>query len=216
MLKSNKSKFILFTILSIVVLLCFIPLISNLDYLFGMKGAKKNQHIDGDVDVSVSINVELNTGLSYFYYVEFDFTFNESVTDVEVEEIQYTFYHNGVSIYNYNGNYTPNIILSGNIELIYGDNLTYQGSIELNYQLISNPMNDTVNFNTIYTHNIKLQDAYAYPSVKSVIFLAYIASYFLLPIILFFTIHPDFYEPSKEEKERSEEYFNYIEKRKKD
>ena len=71
MSKSKKSKFILFTILSIVVLLCFIPLIANLDYFFGMKGVE-NQHIDGDVDVSVTINVELYSSLfslSYFYYV---------------------------------------------------------------------------------------------------------------------------------------------------
>jgi hypothetical protein len=71
MSKSKKSKFILFTILSIVVLLCFFPLIANLDYFFGMKGVK-NQHIDGDIDVSVTINVELYSSLfslSYFYYV---------------------------------------------------------------------------------------------------------------------------------------------------
>lgn len=218
MSKSKKSKFILFTILSIVVLLCFFPLIANLDYFFGMKGVK-NQHIDGDIDVSVTINVELYSSLfslSYFYYVEFDFTFNESVTDVEIEEIQYTVYHNGVFTYSYNGNYTPNVRVLRNIVLLYGDNLTYQGSIELNYQLISNPKNDTVNFDTIYTHNIKEQDAYAYANGKSAIFIAYIASFFLLPIILFFTIHPDFHEPSKEEKDRSEEYFNYLEKRKKD
>lgn len=103
-----------------------------------------------------------------------------------------------------------------NTVLLYRANLTYQGSIELNYQLNSNPKNDTVNFNIIYTHNIKEQDAYAYANGKSAIYIAYIASYFLLPIILFFTIHPDFLELSKEEKERSEEYLNYLEKRKKD
>ena len=133
---------------------------------------------------------------------------------MEVEEIHYTVYRNGVNTYTYNGNYTPNMIVSQNIDLLYGDNLTCQGSIKLNYQLISNPKNDTVNFNTIYTHNIREQDAYAYANGKSAIFIAYIASFFLLPIILFFTIHPDFHEPSKEEKERSEEYYDFLAKRK--
>lgn len=215
MLKSKKSKFIVFSILSIIILICCLPLIGNMDYLFGTKRVK-NQYIDGDVDVSVNINVELISSLfspSYFYYIEFDFIFNESITDVEVEGINYQVYHNGRNIYTYSGNYAPNVILSRNIGLLYGDNLTYQGSVELNYQLNNNPQNDIVNFNTTYTHNIREQDTYAYTNAKSAIIIAYIASFFLLPIILFYIIHPDFYTPSKEEKERSEEYYDFLAKR---
>lgn len=213
MLKSKKSKFVVISILSIVVLLCFIPLIGNLDYFFGMK-AVKNQHIDGDVDVSVNINVELRSGIfftfSYIYYIEFEFTPNGGVTDVEVEGINYNVYHNEVNIYTS----TPNVFASRRIDLLYGDNLSCQGSVDLNYQLNSIPQNDTVNFNPIYTHNIREQDAYNYLNVKTGIFIAYLASFFILPVILFFIIHPDFYEPSKGEKEKSEEYLNFLEKEK--
>ncbi len=216
MLKSKKSKFIVFTILSIVVLLCFIPLIDNMDYFFGMRRFK-SQHIDGDVDLSVDITLELHSDIfstRYIYYIETDLTFNESVTDVEVEGIHYRIYHNGVKIYTYNGYSTHVVALIRNIDFLYGDNLTFQGSFELNYQLNSNPQNDTMNFNLIFTYDIREQDLNNYKIGKSVIILAYIASFFLLPIILYFTIHPDFYEPSKEEKEKSEEYYNYLAKRK--
>ncbi|GAH61404.1 unnamed protein product [marine sediment metagenome] len=141
-------------------------------------------------------------------------TFNESVTDVEVEGIHYRIYHNGVKIYTYNGYSTHVAALIRNIDFLYGDNLTFQGSFELNYQLNSNPQNDTVSFNLIFTYDIREQDVQTFKIGKSVIILAYIASFFLLPIILYFTIHPDFYEPSKEEKEKSEEYYNYLAKRK--
>ena len=217
MLKSKKSKFFVFSILSIVVLLCFIPLIGNMDYFFGMK-AVKNQRIDGDVDVSVNINVELRSGIfftfSYLYCIESEFTPNGGVTDVEIGEIHYNVYHNELNIYSYNGNYTPIILASRRINLLYGDNLSCQGSVDLNYQLNSIPQNDTVNFNPIYTHNIREQDAYNYLNVKTGIFMGYLASFFILPVILYFTIHPDFYEPSKEEKDKSEEYLNYLEKEK--
>lgn len=218
MLKSRKSKFIVFTILSIVVLLCFIPLIDNMDYFFGMRRFK-SQHIDGDVDLSVNITLKLHSDIfltRYIHYIEFDLTFNESVTDVEVEGIHYRVYHNGAIKINYNSNsyFTSMSISLGGPDLLYGDILTYQGSIELNYQLNDNPQNDTVNFNLILTYDIKEQDLFNYTIGRSVFNLAYIASFFLLPIILFFTIHPDFYEPSKEEKEKIEKYFNYLTKKK--
>jgi len=218
MLKSKKSKFIVFTILSIVVLLCFIPLIDNMDYFFGMRRFK-SQHIDGDVDLSVDITLELHSDIfstRYIHYIEFDLTFNESVTDVEVEGIHYRVYHNGAKIYTYisNSYFTAVSVSLGGPDVLYGDNLTFQGSVELNYQLNSNPQNDTMNFNLIFTYDIREQDLNNYKIGKSVIILAYIASFFLLPIILYFTIHPDFYEPSKEEREKSEEYFNYLTKKK--
>lgn len=218
MLKSRKSKFIVFTILSIVVLLCFIPLIDNMDYFFGMRRFK-SQHIDGDVDLSVNITLKLHSDIfltRYIHYIEFDLTFNESVTDVEVEGIHYRVYHNGAIkiIYSSNSYFTSMSISLGGPDLLYGDILTYQGSIELNYQLNDNPQNDTVNFNLILTYDIKEQDLFNYTIGRSVFNLAYIASFFLLPIILFFTIHPDFYEPSKEEKEKIEKYFNYLTKKK--
>lgn len=217
MFKTKKSKFIVITILVIVGLLCLNPLISNIDYLFGIKEIK-NQTIDGDVDVSVTMNVELNAGyftgvIRYSYYVEYDFRYNESVTAVEIERFDYRIFHNSRNIYTYNGPYWPNIRHTRSIELKYGDNLTYQGSVDFNYQLNSNPQNDTVNYNLVYTLSITEQDAYEYIYLKSCIFIAYIASFFLLPIFLYLIIHPDFLELSKEEKEKSEEFFDNLEKR---
>jgi len=217
MLKTKKSKFLVFTTLTIAVLLCLIPLIGNLDYLLGLKEIK-NQNIDGDVDVSVYLSVELESGflspVRYSYYVEFDFTYNASVTAVEIERIYYRIYHNTVNIYTYNGTYFPNVIVLRTIDLLFGDNITCQGSVDLNYQLDSNPQNGTVNYNLVYTFSVREQDAYGYISLKNAIFITYIASFFLLPIILYFIIHPDFYEPSKREKEKSDEYFDYLVKRK--
>lgn len=217
MFKTKKSKFIVITILAIVGLLCLNPLIENIDYFFGIKEIK-NQTIDGDVDVSITMDVELNAGyftgvIRYSYCVKYDFKHNASVTAVEIERYDYRIYHNTRNIYTYDGPYWPNIRHTRVIELKYGDNLTYQGSVDFNYQLNSNPHNDTVNYNLVYTLSITEQDAYDYIFLKSTIFLAYIVSFVLLPIILYLIIHPDFYKPSKEEKEKSEEFFDKLEKR---
>jgi len=217
MFKTKKSKFIVITILVIVGLLCLYPLIGNIDYFFGIKEIK-NQTIDGDVDVSVTMDVKLKAGyftgvITYSYYVEYDFKYNASVTAVEIKRYDYRIYHNARNIYTYNGTYWPIIRHTRSIELKYGDNLTYQGSVDFNYQLNSNPQNDTVNYYLVYTLSITEQDAYDYIYLKSTIFLAYIVSFFLLPIILYLIIHPEFYEPSKEEKEKSEEFFDKLEKR---
>ncbi|MBY9018037.1 MAG: hypothetical protein KGD66_04305 [Candidatus Lokiarchaeota archaeon] len=209
MLKSRKSKFKIFTILSIVGLLCLSPLVYNVRQFFELQ-AVKNQRIDGDVDVIVNINVKTYPDIS-LYYVIFDFISNETVTDVEVEGIHYDVYQNTNMIYTYNGNYT-NYVISRSIELHYGDNLTYQGLVELNYQLNSNPQNDTVNFDLIYTHNIRDWDGLPFFVIKNLIYIAYIVSFLIVPIILFFIIHPDWLEPSVEEKEENEEYFKYLEK----
>ena len=219
--KKKKSKFIfiIFTILTIIVLLSLFPLIGSIDYFFGLKGSK-NITIDGDVDVNVAMNVELNSGLlspvAYLYYVEIDFTFNASVTDVEIERIDCDIYQNTIRIYTYNGTllYWPKIISSKSIELSFGDNLTCQGSVDLNYQLNSNPQNGTVNYNLVYTHSIKEQDAHNFMLFENTIIIVYILSFFVLPIILFFIIHPDFREPSKKEKEKNEEYLDFLAKRK--
>jgi len=221
MVKSKKSNFIfiVFTILTIVVLLCLNPLIGMMDYFFGFNRIK-NQTIDGDVDVNVAMNVELNSGLldpvAYLYYVEIDFTFNASVTAVEIERIDCEIYQNTINIYSYNGTllYWPKIISSRSIELSFGDNLTCQGSVDLNYQLNSNPQNGTVNYNLVYTHSIKEQDAHNFMLFENTIIIVYILSFFVLPIILFFIIHPDFHNPSKKEKEKIEGYLDYLAKMK--
>lgn len=41
MLKSKKSKFIVFSVISIVALMIINPVISNLNYFFGLKGEFK-------------------------------------------------------------------------------------------------------------------------------------------------------------------------------
>ena len=188
-----------------------------MDYAFGFKKIK-NQTIDGDVDVSVSMDVTIESGIfspvKHSYYVIFDFTSNASVTAVEIERVNYQIYQNTNNIYTYNGSYWPNTIFIRSIELSFGDNLTCQGSVDLNYQLNSNPQNSTVNYNLVYTNSIRIQDVQSIIIFKGAIIIAYTLSYFLLPIILFFTIHPDFYEPSKKEKEKGEEYFDYLAKTK--
>jgi len=215
MLKTKKSKFIVFTILTIVVLLCLNPLIGAMDYFFGFKGIK-NQTFDGDVDLTATMSVQLKSGIyfpvSYSYYVIFDFTYNASVTAVEIERINCLIYKNTISIYTYNGTYVSNVIFYSSIKLLFRDNLTCQGSVDLNYQLNNNPKNGTVNYNLVYTHSIRERDAQDFLLFENAIIIAYILSFFLLPIILYFTIHPDFYKSSKEEKEKDEEYLDYLAK----
>ena len=215
MFKTKKSKFIIVTILSIVVLLCLNPLIGMMNLFFGLNGSK-TQTIDGDVDVSVTINVELGSSLGnlvfYFYYVEFDFTYNTSVTAVEIETVHYRIYYNTENLYNYDGLYWPNAYILRDIELDFGDNLTCQGSVDLNYQLNSNPQNGTVNYSFVYSHSVTQLDAINYVIFKNAIFLTYIASFIVVPIILYFIIHPDFHEITKEEKEKNEEYRDYLTK----
>ena len=215
MLKTKKSKFKVATILTIAVLLCLYPLLGVFMRLaFGFEKIK-NHTIDGDVDVSVSMNLRFDSSVfspvTYHYSVEFDFTYNTSVTAVEIERINYQIYRGSRNIYTYNGTYWQH---SGSTALSFGSNLTCQGFVDLNYQLNSNPQNSTVNYNLVYTNSIRIQDVQSIVIFKNAIFIFYNLSFFLLPIILFFTIHPDFYEPSKEEIEKGEEYFDYLEKMK--
>jgi len=215
MLKTKKSKFIVFTCLSIAVLASFSPLLINYDDFFGLKGTK-NQTIDGDVDVSVTMNIELEHSRGdsgwYIYYMEFDFTYNASVTAVEIERISYRIYHNTIIVYSYNDIYFPNRKYRRGIELFSGDNLTCQGSVDLNYQLNSNPQNDTVNYNLVYNLNIEGQDLQGFFLLKFSLTFAYIVSFVVIPVFLYFTIHPDFYQPSNKEKEESAEFFDKLAK----
>ncbi len=215
MFKTKKSKFIVITILTIVVLLCLNPLLGMMDYLFRFN-IIKNQTIDSDIDVGVTMNVKLSSGIfspvEYFYYVGFDFTFNASVTDVEIERINYQIYQSTGYIYTYNGTYWG--ISGRRVELIFGDNLTCQGSVDINYKLNSNPQNVTVNYNLVYTHSIREQDAHNFILFENIIIIVYVASFFLLPIVLFFIIHPEFHEPSKKVKQKNEEYLDFLTKMK--
>ena len=205
MFKTKESKFIVSTILTIIFLLCLIPVIGMINNSLGINRIK-NQTIDGDVDVSVSLNVDLWTyqiPITYVYQVVFDFTFNASVTNVEIERINYIIYLNFVEI------------LSGNfVALSFGDNITCQGSVDINYQLNSNPQNTTVNYNLVYTHSVMRKDAHALIILKYAIIIAYIASFLLLPTILFYTVHPDFHGISKEERKKGEEFHNFLAKMK--
>jgi len=215
MFKPKKSKFMVFTILSIVVLMCLYPLIGMMDNVFRFN-IFKNQTIDGDVDVRVTMNVKLSSGIfgpvEYFYYVGFDFTFNESVTAVEIEGINYQIYQSPGYIYTYNGTYWG--VSGRRVELTFGDNLTCQGSVDINYQLNSNPQNVTVNYNLVYTHSIREQDAHNFILFENTIIVVYVLSFFLVPIILFFKIHPEFHEPSEKIKEKNEEYLDFLAKMK--
>jgi len=211
MFKSKISKFIIFTIISIVVLLCLFPLVGSSREIFRIDKVI-NQRFNGDIDMVVYVNVETYPDISW-YYVEFDFIYNETVSDVEVDGIHYDVYQNTNKIYTYNGNYTTSYIISRSIVLHYGDNLTCQGSVELIYQLNSNPKNDTVNFYLMYTHNIRDWDGLPFFVIINAIYIAYIVSFLLVPIILFLIIHPDWQEPSVEEKKEDEEYFKYLGKK---
>lgn len=218
MFKNKKTKFIVCTILTILVLLSLNPLIGGFDYFFGLK-TFKNQTFSGDVDVSITMNIEAKSvylifAVRYSYDVEFDFTFNAGVTDVEIEKINYRIYQNTRKIYTYNGPYMPNVRFISSTELKFRDNLTCQGSIDLNYQLNGNPQNGTLNYNLVYINSIREQDAQSYIYLKNAIFISYVASFILLPIILFFIIHPDFHQPLKKEEEKNEKYFDYLAKRK--
>ncbi len=217
MIKTKKSKFIVFTILSIVILLCLSPLIGMIDSSYRLTG-DKIQTIDGDVNVSVIINVEFNSiyfeMVYYSYYIEFDFTYNTSITAVEIGTVNYRIYHNTRIKHIYDGPYMSNVAMLRNVELLFGDNLTCQGSVYLNYQLNNVPQNDTINYNLVYSHSIRKQDANSFAINKAAIFIAYIASFFLIPIILYFIFHPDFYEPSEEEKEEIDQFLDYLAKTK--
>ncbi|MHA1509440.1 MAG: hypothetical protein ACTSO6_12130 [Promethearchaeota archaeon] len=217
MVKTKKSKFIIFTILSVVILLTLSPLIGLMDTFFRLK-ANKIQTIDGEVNVSVSINVEFDSiyfeMVYYSYFIEFDFTHNASITAVEVGNVNYRIYHNTRIMETYSGLYYPNVVFFRSIEIGFGDNLTCQGSVDLNYQLNSVPQNDTISYDLIYSHSIRKQDANSFAINKAAIFIAYIASFFLVPLILYFKIHPDFHEPSKEEKEEIDKFFDYLKKEK--
>jgi len=215
MLKTKKSKFIVFTCLSIAVLASFSPLLINYDDFFGYKWIK-NQTIDGVVNVHVTLNVELDTSVQvsvyYRYYMEIDLTYNSSVTVVEIERVNYQIYHNMDIEFSYNGIYYQNIIITRGIILLFGDNLTCQGSVDLSYQLNSNPQNDTVNYNLVYNLNIRGEDAQMFFFLKDFLNIVYIASFVVIPVFLFFTMHPEFYEPSNEEKEENAEFFDKVAK----
>ena len=212
-----KSKFIFFICLSIAILASLAPLLINYDGFFGLKGVK-NQTIEDDVKLHITMTVELDMGDAasgyYIYYVEFELDHNSSVTDVEIERVNYRIYHNMHTEYIYNGIYYHNIIVTRGIPLLYRDNLTFQGSVDLNYQLNSIPQNTTLNYNLVYTNNFRRQDALGSVLLKYALTLIYIASFFLIPVILYFIIHPDFYEPSREEMEEIEEFFDNIVKTK--
>ena len=90
--------------------------------------------------------------------------------------------------------------------------MTLQGSVDLSYQLLSNPMNSSENYNLIYNHDIRGQDVGDYILFRYTIFWLYVTSFFFMPIVLYFVIHPDFREPSDEEKKEYDEFFEKIRK----
>jgi hypothetical protein len=164
--------------------------------------------------MGVSLNIEVDTSVAiqdyFFYYVDFDLSSNASVTAVEVSRIIYHKYLNSELEDIYNGNYNPSYVIARSDRLRFNDNLTFQGIIDLNYQIFDNPKNSTVFYSLVYIHDIRGQDVQGYILLKYVIFWTYITSFFFVPFILYFIIHPDFREPSKEEKKEYDEFFDKI------
>ena len=215
MFKTKKSKFKAITILIIVGLLCLIPVIHMMDYIFGISG-DYYQTFDSDIDVRVTMKVEFSSytenHVQYYYQVGFDIAFNSSVTAVEIESNEFTIYRNTEDVIDsnvYDGSAFGSMF-GGWVGLQFGDNLTCQGSVNISYQLNSNPQNGTVDYNFVYTHTIREYEAYSFMLFEGFVIIAYFVSFPLLPIILFFIIHPDFHEPSKEEKEENEAYLKHL------
>lgn len=212
MFKTKKSKFKVITILIIVGLLCLVPVIHMMDYIFGISKVHY-QIFDNDV---ATMNVEFisytENRVQYDYWVGFDIEFNSSVTAVEVERNEFQIYYNAEdvidSIVTFDGAFGSSF--GGRIVLKFGDNLTCQGSVNISYHLNSIPQNGTVDYNLVYIHTVREYDAYSFMLFESTVIIAYIISFVLLPTILFFIIHPDFHEPSKEEKEENEEYLKHL------
>lgn len=213
MFKTNKSKFLVISIITLVTLVGLSPLIFNYDNFFGIRRIT-DQTIDDDVNVHVSLILEIEAGvaiLGYFtYYVAFDLSSNASVTAVEVERINYEIYLNTRRVDYYNGAYDPSIRVIRSTILEFEDNMTLQGSIDINYQLNSNPTNKTVFYNLIYTNNVRGEEFQGYILLKYTVFWSYILSFIILPLVLYFIIHPDFRQPSKEEKKEFDEFFDKV------
>ncbi|MFX0076457.1 MAG: hypothetical protein ACFE96_13530 [Candidatus Hermodarchaeota archaeon] len=175
MFKTKKSKFVGFSIIVLVILACLSPLIIHYDSYFGIRHISR-QTIINDISTHVSLTIEVDPSIAiqnfFIFHVNFEFFSNSSVTDMEVERINYQIYCNARLEESYHGNFNPPYIISRGIRLNYGDNTTFQGSLDLNYKLFDNPKNSTLVYDLIYTNNISEQDVLSYILLKYSIFWA--------------------------------------------
>ena len=217
MVRTNKILFIIFTVISVIGLIALYPLLYDLDDIVNFNGEAK-QIIEGDVnaDLCFKINFEdgggmtiegirITLGVKYIY--------NESIDSLDINTIHFDVYHNTEAITSFTSGGYLNFRLYHRVSLRYRDNITFIGYIDLNYTLNSNPFNDTLYFNLVYTHNIGDPEAQGYLFGKILVNLLYYASFVIVPLVLYFIIHPDFAILKKKEEEKVEDYYDFLKKK---
>ena len=215
-IRSNKILFIILTVSSIIGLIVSYPLLNNLDDIVNFNGEAK-QLIEGDVgvDVNFKINFEGGSwmrieGISITLSVKY--IYNESIDSLDVNTLHFDVYDNSGKIASFTSGGFLNFRLYCRVDLMYRDNITFTGYINLNYTIASNEFNEILHFNMVYTHNIRDPDAQGYLFLKVILYFLYYASFVLVPLILYFIIHPDFAKLKKKEEEKVDDYYDFLKK----
>ena len=214
--RSNKILFIILTISSIIGLIVLFPLITNLDDLFNFNGEAR-QIVEGDVDADVNFKINFEGGRwmrieGIYITLRVKYIYNKSVDSLDVNTLHFDVYHNMGKITSFTSGGNVNFQLYHSVDLRYRDNITFIGYINLNYTIASNEFNDVLHFNMGYTHNIGDPEAQGYLFGKILLHILYYASYVLVPLILYFIIHPDFGTLEKKEEEKVEDYYDFLKK----
>jgi hypothetical protein len=214
--RTNKTIFIILTVISIIGLIVLFPLLNNLDDLVNFNGEAK-QIIEGDVDADVNFKINFEGGRwmrieGIYITMSVKYTYNESIASLDINTLHFDVYHNMGKITSFTSSGNLNFQLYHSVDLRYKDNITFIGYINLNYTIASIEFNDVLHFNMVYTHNIGDPEAQGYLFTKILLHILYYASFVLVPLILYFIIHPDFGIIKKKDKEKVEDYYDFLKK----
>ncbi|MFX0012364.1 MAG: hypothetical protein ACFE9R_18775 [Candidatus Hermodarchaeota archaeon] len=215
--RSKKILFIILTVSSIIGLIVSFPLLNNLDDLVNFNGETK-QLIEGDVDAEVNFKINFEGGFwmrieGIHIIMRVKYIYNESVDSLDVNTLHFDVYHNSGKITSFTSGGNINFQLYHSVDLRYRDNITFIGYINLNYTIASTEFNEVLPFNMVYTHNFGDPEAQGYLFGKILLYILYYASFVLVPIILYFIIHPDFGILKKKDEERVEDYYDFLKKK---
>ncbi|NHJ21559.1 MAG: hypothetical protein EAX91_11490 [Candidatus Lokiarchaeota archaeon] len=214
--RSNKILFIILTVSSILGLIALFPLLNNLDDLFNFNGEVK-QTVEGDVDAEVAFKINFEGGFwmkieGIHITMKVKYIYNESVESIDINSLHFDVYHNSGKITSFTSGGYVNFQLYHSVDLRYRDNITFIGNINLNYTIASIEFNEVLHFNMVYTHNIGDPEAQGYLFTRVLLHILYYASFVLVPLILYFIIHPDFGTLEKKEEEKVGDYYDFLKK----
>ena len=220
-LRLRNYSFVFSTVLAIFFLALAAPAVFNFDEFFGIGHIRTAReytadYSDGYGELNMDMSLDITLPDRYSYRLTAHLSTGSAVKIVGIRFLNYTVIAKGSPIATNIVYWSPpreQFSYGSSVLLKKGELITWSGSAEVHFISNSIVQNETFDFILGITIPMSTEDIYNMDLIEYVIFFTWIMAFVVVPIILNFTIKPQFNVPLDEEtKKKQKKYYDFFKK----